>query len=80
MKSSPGLRSRNARKQCSRSVQGEEAIEDGASIADAARANGLTLTETPLITGAGADRADAAFASPQRRHPRSKRVRADERR
>ena len=47
----------------------EEAIEDGASIADAAKANGLTLTETPLITGAGVDRANAAYRFPAAQAP-----------
>jgi peptidyl-prolyl cis-trans isomerase D len=42
----------------------EEAIEDGASLAEAAKANGLTLTETPLITGAGSDRSDPAYRFP----------------
>ncbi|MDQ3075286.1 MAG: peptidyl-prolyl cis-trans isomerase [Pseudomonadota bacterium] len=42
----------------------EEAIESGSSIVEAARANGLTLTETPLITAAGVDRADADYRFP----------------
>ena len=47
----------------------EEAIEDGASIADTAKANGLTLIETPLITGAGVDRANPAFRFPAAQAP-----------
>ena len=42
----------------------EEAIEGGSSIVEAAAANRLTLTETPLITGAGVDRADPAYRFP----------------
>jgi len=42
----------------------EEAIEGGSSIVEAAAANRLTLTETPLITGAGADRANPAYRFP----------------
>lgn len=42
----------------------EQSIEDGSSIVEAAKANGLTLTETPLITGAGADRANPAYRFP----------------
>ncbi len=42
----------------------EEAIEDGSSIVEAAAANRLTLTETPLITAAGVDRADPAYRFP----------------
>ena len=42
----------------------EEAIEGGSSIVEAAAANRLTLTETPLITAAGADRADPAYRLP----------------
>ena len=47
----------------------EEAIEDGASIADAAKDNGLTLTETPLITAAGIDRANPAYRFPAAEAP-----------
>ncbi len=47
----------------------EEAIEGGSSIADAARANRLVLTETPLITGAGADRANPAYRFPATQAP-----------
>ena len=47
----------------------EEAIESGSSIADAAKANGLTLTETPLITAAGADRANPAYRFPAAQAP-----------
>jgi peptidyl-prolyl cis-trans isomerase D len=42
----------------------EEAIESGSSIVDAARAAGLTLTETPLVTAAGADMANPAYRFP----------------
>lgn len=42
----------------------EEAIESGSSIVEAAAANRLTLTETPLITGAGIDRANPAYKFP----------------
>jgi peptidyl-prolyl cis-trans isomerase D len=42
----------------------EEAIESGSSIAEAAKANGLTLIETPLITAAGADRANPDYRFP----------------
>ena len=42
----------------------EEAIEGGSSIVEAAAANRLTLTETPLITGAGVDRANPAYRLP----------------
>ncbi len=42
----------------------EEAIEGGSSIAEAATANRLTLIETPLITAAGASRADPAYRLP----------------
>ena len=42
----------------------EEAIEGGSSIVEAAAANRLTLTETPLITGAGVARADPAYRFP----------------
>ena len=42
----------------------EEAIESGSSIVDAARGAGLTLTETPLVTAAGADLANPAFRFP----------------
>ena len=42
----------------------EEAIEGGSSIVEAAAANRLTLTETPLITGAGIDRANPAYRFP----------------
>ncbi|MCY7398629.1 MAG: peptidylprolyl isomerase [Sphingomonas bacterium] len=42
----------------------EEAIEGGSSIVEAAAANRLTLTETPLITGAGVDRANPAYRFP----------------
>jgi peptidyl-prolyl cis-trans isomerase D len=47
----------------------EEAIESGSSIVDAARANGLTLTETPLITAAGIDRANPAYRLPADQAP-----------
>jgi peptidyl-prolyl cis-trans isomerase D len=47
----------------------EEAIEGGSSIADAAKANGLTLTETPLITAAGVDRANPAYRFPAEQAP-----------
>ena len=39
----------------------EESIEDGASLAEAATANKLTLVDTPLITAAGADRSNPAY-------------------
>jgi peptidyl-prolyl cis-trans isomerase D len=42
----------------------EEAIEGGSSIVDAAKDNGLTLAETPLITAAGVDRANPAYRFP----------------
>ncbi len=42
----------------------EEAIEGGSSIVEAAAASRLTLTETPLITAAGVDRADPAYRFP----------------
>ena len=42
----------------------EEAIEGGSSIVDAARAAGLALQETPLITAAGANLADPAYRFP----------------
>jgi peptidyl-prolyl cis-trans isomerase D len=42
----------------------EESIEDGASLAEAASANKLTLTDTPLITATGTDRANPAYRSP----------------
>jgi peptidyl-prolyl cis-trans isomerase D len=42
----------------------EEAIEGGSSVAEAAKANGLTLTETPLITAAGVDPANPAYRFP----------------
>ena len=42
----------------------EEAIEDGSSIVEAARANGLALTVTPLITAAGVSRVDPAYRFP----------------
>jgi peptidyl-prolyl cis-trans isomerase D len=47
----------------------EEAIESGSSIVDAAKANGLTLTETPLITAAGIDRANPAYRFPPAQAP-----------
>ena len=47
----------------------EEAIEDGSSIVEAAAANRLTLTETPLITGAGIDRANPAYRFPAAQAP-----------
>ena len=47
----------------------EEAIEDGSSIVEAAAANRLTLTETPLITAAGVDRADPAYRFPAAQAP-----------
>ena len=47
----------------------EEAIEGGSSIVEAAAANRLTLTETPLITGAGADRANPAYRFPAAQAP-----------
>ncbi len=47
----------------------EEAIEDGSSLAEVATANRLTLTETPLITGAGADRANPAYRFPAAQAP-----------
>ena len=47
----------------------EEAIESGSSIADAAKANGLTLSETPLITAAGVDRANPAYRFPAEQAP-----------
>ncbi len=42
----------------------EQAIEDGSSLTDAARANGLALVDTPLITGAGIDRANPDYRFP----------------
>jgi peptidyl-prolyl cis-trans isomerase D len=42
----------------------EKAIEDGASITDAARANGVTLVDTPPITAAGKSLANPAYAFP----------------
>ncbi|MDQ3140364.1 MAG: peptidyl-prolyl cis-trans isomerase, partial [Pseudomonadota bacterium] len=47
----------------------EEAIEGGSSIADAAKAHRLTLVETPLITGAGADRTNPAYRFPAAQAP-----------
>ena len=47
----------------------EEAIEGGSSIVEAAAANRLTLTETPLITGAGVDRANPAYRFPAAQVP-----------
>jgi peptidyl-prolyl cis-trans isomerase D len=47
----------------------EEDIESGSSIADAAKAHRLTLTETPLITAAGVDRANPAFRFPAAQAP-----------
>ena len=47
----------------------EEAIEGGSSIVEAAAANRLTLTETPLITGAGVDRANPAYRFPTAQVP-----------
>lgn len=47
----------------------EEAIEGGSSIVEAAAANRLTLTETPLITGAGVDRANPAYRFPAAQGP-----------
>lgn len=42
----------------------EEKIEDGASLTEAAAAEKLKLTDTPLITAAGANRADPSFRLP----------------
>jgi peptidyl-prolyl cis-trans isomerase D len=47
----------------------EEAIEGGSSIVEAAKANGLTLVETPLITAAGIDRANPAYRLPAAQAP-----------
>lgn len=47
----------------------EEAIESGSSIVDAAKDNGLTLTETPLITAAGVDRTNATYRFPAAQAP-----------
>lgn len=47
----------------------EEAIEDGSSIVEAAAANRLTLTETPLLTAAGLDRANPAYRLPAEQAP-----------
>ena len=43
----------------------EESIEDGASLPEAAAAAKVTLTDTPLITGAGTERANPAFRLPE---------------
>ena len=50
----------------------EESIEDGASLAEAATANKLTLVDTPLITAAGADRANPAYRRRRNWPPRSR--------
>ena len=42
----------------------EQAIEDGSSITDAAKANGVTLVDTPPLTTAGTDLANPAFRFP----------------
>ena len=47
----------------------EEAIEGGSSIVEAAAASRLTLTETPLITGAGVDRLNPAYRFPPAEGP-----------
>lgn len=47
----------------------EEAIDSGSSIVDAAKANGLTLVETPLITAAGIDRTNSAYRFPAAQAP-----------
>lgn len=43
----------------------EDQIADGANYAEAAKANGLTVTETPLITAAGTARGDPAYKLPE---------------
>ncbi|MEQ7872577.1 peptidyl-prolyl cis-trans isomerase [Sphingomonas sp. ASV193] len=42
----------------------EDKLADGASLADTAKAFGLTLTDTPPITASGASRADPAYKFP----------------
>jgi peptidyl-prolyl cis-trans isomerase D len=47
----------------------EDQIADGANYAEAAKAAGLTVTETPLITGSGTARGDPSFKFPPEMAP-----------